>query len=126
LNPSRPRPRDPEHNDRRKRLNPEPTVTISIIITTRNRAAHLKATLDAMRAVIVPDGLTAELLVVDNGSTDDTGAVARAARVGKIAVRTVHEPEPGQCRARNRGLAETSGDAVVFVDDDVRPRIDWL
>ena len=40
----------------------------SIIIVTRDRAADLKQTLHAMRDLVVPDGMEAEIMVVDNGS----------------------------------------------------------
>ena len=52
---------------------------VSIIIVTRNRAEDLRQTLDAMRCLRVPDGCEAEMLVVDNGSSDDTAGVVRAA-----------------------------------------------
>ena len=98
----------------------------SIIIVTRNRAADLKQTLQAMRHVVVPDGLTAEVLVVDNGSTDETVEVARTSETGNIPVSYTCEPRPGQTHGRNRGLAETTGKWILFTDDDVRPPVDWL
>lgn len=99
---------------------------ISVIIVTRNRAADLAGTLGAMRAVGVPDGLEGELLVVDNGSTDDTAAVVRSAAHPKLPVRYLLESERGQSRARNRGLAETTGEVILFTDDDVRVPPGWL
>jgi glycosyltransferase involved in cell wall biosynthesis len=99
---------------------------VSIIICTANRAASLRQTLAAMERVRVPDDLDAELLVVDNASTDHTALVARAAAPANMPVRLVHEPRRGQCHARNRGLAESAGDVVLFTDDDVRPPADWI
>ena len=99
---------------------------VSIIIVTRNRAEDLRQTLDAMRCLRVPDGCEAEMLVVDNGSSDDTAGVVRAAAPGDIPVRYVCEPQPGQTQGRNRGLAETTGDIILFTDDDVRPPVDWI
>jgi len=98
----------------------------SIIIVTRNRAADLKQTLQAMRCVVPPDGLKAEVLVVDNGSTDETAEVAKSSGTGGIPVRYACEPRTGQTLGRNRGLAETSGKWIFFTDDDVRPPANWL
>lgn len=98
----------------------------SIIITTRNRAPFLRDTLQALRTVQTPDGLEAEVLVVDNGSSDETADVVRAARLDHLALRYVCESHPGQCYARNRGLAETDGEMIMFIDDDVRTPPDWL
>lgn len=98
----------------------------SIIIVTRNRAEDLRQTLEAMRQVHVPDGFQAELLVVDNGSTDHTAQVASSVPIPQLQVRYELEKEPGQCRGRNRGLACAKGDIILFTDDDVRPPADWL
>jgi glycosyltransferase involved in cell wall biosynthesis len=99
---------------------------VSIIIVTRNRAEDLVQTLAAMAGIRVPDGLTAELVVVDNGSTDHTAEVVRSARMDKIGVRTVCEEMPGLSHGRNRGLAETTGEIVMFTDDDIRFPENWL
>lgn len=99
---------------------------ISIIIATRNRAPFLHETLRACRSLIVPDGAEAELLVVDNGSADDTAAVVHATTMDNLTLRYVCESRSGQTRARNRGLAETDGEMILFIDDDVRPPSDWI
>jgi glycosyltransferase involved in cell wall biosynthesis len=101
-------------------------VNVSIIITTRNRAADLAQTLQAVRSVVVPNGLEAELLVVDNGSTDETAQVVKACQLPNIPVRYSYESRTGQSWARNRGLAETTGELILFIDDDVRPSPGWL
>jgi glycosyltransferase involved in cell wall biosynthesis len=99
---------------------------ISIIICTRNRAAPLARTLAAIGRVRIPAGKSAEIIVVDNGSTDGTAAVVREALIGNALVRSISEPQQGQSRARNRGLAAASADLIVFTDDDVAPAEDWL
>lgn len=99
---------------------------VSIIIVTRDRAGDLKQTLQAMRQVAVTDGLEAELLVVDNGSSDETANVVMSCEPGSIPVRYTCEPRAGQSIGRNRGLAETTGEMILFTDDDVRPPVDWL
>ncbi len=98
----------------------------SILIVTKNRAADLLQTLRSLRLVHVPDSFGVELIVVDNGSTDDTAAVVKATTFEHLPLRCVHEPHGGQTFGRNRGLAESSGDVILFTDDDIRPSAEWL
>ncbi len=99
---------------------------VSIIITTRNRAPHLRETLLSFQPLQASKELAAELLVVDNGSTDETAAVVRGTRLPQMGVRYLSEPEPGQSNARNSGMANTSGEIILFTDDDVRVPPDWI
>ena len=92
---------------------------VSVVVPTRNRARYLEVALASLRA---QRGAPApELVVVDDGSTDDTRAVAAAhgARVEPVR-------GSGLNAARNTGVATTSGDLVAFVDDDVWVPPDWL
>jgi glycosyltransferase involved in cell wall biosynthesis len=52
---------------------------VSIVVCTRNRADALSKTLRAISRLVVPPGIAVELLVVDNGSTDDTQSVWKIA-----------------------------------------------
>lgn len=99
---------------------------VSILIATRNRAPFLQETLAAIRPAIVPAGMEAELLVIDNVSTDATAEVVKSARLDHIALRYLRENRPGKCHAINRGLRESDGDMILFIDDDVRPPSDWI
>ncbi len=99
---------------------------VSVIICTRNRAESLRKTLESLQGVIVPEGLTAELLVVDNGSTDATAQVVKEAQLANMELRYVYEKNTGLSNARNRGLSETTGEIILFTDDDVRPPPDWI
>ena len=84
----------------------------SVVIATKDRAALLDAALASLRA---QEGAPEyELVVVDNGSSDATPDVARAhgALYAFVA-------EPNRGKARNAGIARATGDAIVFVDDDV-------
>jgi glycosyltransferase involved in cell wall biosynthesis len=99
--------------------------TASIVVCTRNRSASLRACLAAIAA---DDSQTArELIVVDNGSSDDTQAViASAARTGQHAsLRSVWEPTAGLSVARNAGAAAARGEYVLYTDDDVRVKKGW-
>jgi glycosyltransferase involved in cell wall biosynthesis len=99
--------------------------SITIILSTYNRSRDLRATLEAFYA-LDRDGLDVEFVIVDNNSTDDTPQVLDEFR-GRLPLRSIFHPEPGKNRALNRALDETSlRDIVVFTDDDVTPRRDWL
>jgi glycosyltransferase involved in cell wall biosynthesis len=99
---------------------------ISIIISTRNRAKILSRTLDSFNTVEIPDSCKAEILVADNGSTDETAALTRGAQLKNIEVRYLYEGRKGKSNALNAALAQTRGQVILFTDDDVRPSKDWL
>ncbi|MDQ6944529.1 MAG: glycosyltransferase [Candidatus Eremiobacteraeota bacterium] len=84
----------------------------SVVIATKDRAPLLDAALGSLRA---QEGAPEyELIVVDNGSSDATPAVAHAHGAVYAFV-----AEPNRGKARNAGIARATGDAIVFVDDDV-------
>lgn len=104
---------------------------VSVVICTRNRAAQLR---QALLAVLSSEGLAAsdyEVLVVDNGSTDETRLVVEEVqRVSNLAqgprVAYVSEPNVGLSRARNAGVRAAAGTVVAFTDDDCVPSREWL
>jgi len=99
--------------------------TVSIIVCTRNRAALLGRVLRELRALQAPAGLSWELIVVDNASSDNTAQVVRD-HAGPGRSRYVQEPRLGIAPARNRGLAEAAGEYVAYLDDDGVVHKDWL
>jgi len=98
---------------------------ITVAICTRNRAAQLSRVLDTARRMRVPAGLSWELLIVDNGSTDATAETARSFAPA-LPVRCVVETTPGLSNARNRAVAEARGDYICWTDDDVEIDEGWL
>jgi glycosyltransferase involved in cell wall biosynthesis len=74
----------------------------------------------------VPTDLSAELIVADNGSADNTREIVEKAQMKSMRLRHIIEPAVGQCQARNRGLAEAKGEVIIFTDDDVRVPADWI
>ena len=66
-----------------------------------------------------------KIVAVDNASTDDTARILEAAAL-KLPLTYIHEERRGKNRALNRALEYVAGDFVVFTDDDVLPRPDWL
>jgi cellulose synthase/poly-beta-1,6-N-acetylglucosamine synthase-like glycosyltransferase len=86
--------------------------TLSVIIPCYNEAASLPAKLEALRAADYPADKV-EIVVVSDGSSDETEAVARAAE----GVRVVGWPERrGKPAALNAGVAEATGEILVFTD----------
>ena len=100
-------------------MHPKSDLTVTVVICTRNRPAHLEKCLEAITHLQrIPD----EVIVVDNTSGDEqTEAAAR-----KFSARYTLEPIAGLSRARNRGLAESKSEIVAFLDDDALPAEHWL
>ena len=82
-------------------------VTISFVVPAYNEEKHLARTLTAIIAEIKRAGCAAEVIVVNNASTDGTGALA--ASFPEVIV--VDEPEKGLVQARRAGFLRASGDA---------------
>ncbi len=85
---------------------------VSIIVTTFNRASILPVTLDSVFGQTYPN---LEVIVVDDGSTDDTGSVL-ANFGGRL--RYERQPNQGVSQARRRGLRIAHGELINFLDDD--------
>ncbi len=85
---------------------------VSVIIPAHDAAGFIAEALDSVLAQGLPD---AEIVVVDDGSTDGTADLAR--RYGR-GVRVLSQPRSGSGRARNAGLQATSGELVAFLDAD--------
>lgn len=112
-------------------------VVFSIIVPTRNEAALIGATLDAVLAAVAAlHGQTAatlphlsatsvEVIVVDNASTDATRAIVQH-YCQRCGVRLLDCPVPGISRTRNRGAAHARGRILVFVDADTLMSPDTL
>jgi glycosyltransferase involved in cell wall biosynthesis len=100
---------------------------ISVIIPTRNRANQLAIALKSLAGVKFPKK-DFEVIVVDNGSTDQTADVARleAALPQAAPIRYVYEPVPGLLAGRHRGFFEAEAPLLAFLDDDVQVSEQWL
>jgi glycosyltransferase involved in cell wall biosynthesis len=71
---------------------------------------------------------TCEILVIDNGSSDDTRLVCQKViqRFPNLTWRYIYEPVPGLLSARHRGVIEARGDILSFLDDDVLMAPGWF
>lgn len=70
--------------------------------------------------------MSAEVLVVDNGSSDGTSEFLAGTPVKRFPFRTVREPRPGLSQARNAALVNSGGKVLLWTDDDVRVDTEWL
>jgi len=98
---------------------------ISVIVCTYNRAGLLSGMLQSFLEQNDLDQVPYELLVVDNNSTDATQAVCDPFKVHP-EVRIFHEARQGLSAARNRGVKESRGEILAFLDDDVLVEPGWL
>jgi glycosyltransferase involved in cell wall biosynthesis len=95
----------------------ENSIRTSVIIPTYNYGRFLREAVESVQAQTVQDF---EILVVDDGSTDDTPQVLAALSDPRLRVFRI--PNSGVSAARNRGLAEARGEFVAFLDADDRWR----
>lgn len=96
---------------------------VSVLVLSWNGRRHLEECLPALMAQEDP-GVPWEVLVLDNGSTDGTVAWLPGAFP---SVRLVASPSNlGFCAGNNRLVAAAQGDTVAFLNNDTRPRPDWL
>ncbi len=94
---------------------------ITVVVPAFDAEATLGACLDALAAQTPPAG-GLEIIVVDDGSTDATGAIAGR---HPVSARLIAQPHAGAAAARNRGAAAAAGDLLLFTDADCRPAPDW-
>lgn len=91
----------------------------TIQLCTYNRAALLERVLDAC---FEQNADSYEVVLVNDGSTDDTPAVIeRAKQRATCPFTVVDQPNSGLARGRNAGIAHAGGERIIFIDDDVLP-----
>lgn len=99
---------------------------VSVVVPVYNDPAGIKATLDSLLRQSSPTDRY-EVVVVDNGSTDETRAVVRGYREAFDGLRLLVEDEiQGSYAARNRGIDAATGPVVAFVDADMVVDPDWI
>jgi glycosyltransferase involved in cell wall biosynthesis len=87
---------------------------VSVVISTHNRGRLLEQALRS--AEEQRDSVEIEIIVVDDGSSDDTESIVRDRHPGALYLRQAHRGQPGS--ARNRGIAAARSELVAFLDDD--------
>jgi len=94
------------------------TPRMSVIVCSYNGGQTIRECCEGIRRLEYPN---LEVIVVDDGSTDATAAIAR--EYGFIVIRTENR---GLSSARNTGLAAATGEIVAYIDDDAHPDPHWL
>ncbi len=98
-----------------------PASDISVIIPLYNKASSIERTL---RSVLAQRVLPREIIVVDDGSTDDSALIVE--RIGSPLVRLLHQENRGVSVARNRAIAQATGRWVALLDGDDAWEEDYL
>jgi glycosyltransferase involved in cell wall biosynthesis len=98
---------------------------ISIVVCTWNWAEMLSRCLSHLTQLEIPQGVSWEVVVVDNNSTDGTSQVIEAF-INKLPLRSFFEPQQGISFARNKALTEAKGALIIQVDTDALVEKDWL
>ncbi|MDR4508955.1 MAG: glycosyltransferase [Candidatus Brocadiaceae bacterium] len=98
---------------------------VSVIIPTRNRAKCLKVAIESISGQSL-DSSEYEIIVMDNGSTDDTARIVNEINVKSPHIRYYIAPEPGLHVGRHLGARMARGDILAYVDDDIIATPDWL
>lgn len=101
-------------------------IAYTVALCTHNHADRLARTLDNLESLNPPKAAW-EFLVIDNGCRDGTVELLANRRwPEKWRVRVVREEKLGLSNARNRAIAESQGEYVIFMDDDETADPDWL
>ena len=91
---------------------------LSVVIPVYNIRDYVER---CVRSVLAQPDVPLEVLIVDDGSTDDSGAVCDALAAEDSRVTVFHKPNGGLSDARNYGLCHAQGEYILFMDGD-----DWL
>ncbi len=100
---------------------------LSVVIPTYNRLPILRQCLAALEAQQLADPVSGyEVVLVDDGSSDDTVAWIEAHRGDLLHLRLIQQQHAGPAEGRNRGVDAARGEVVVFIDSDLVVRPDFL
>ena len=95
---------------------------ISFVIPAHNEEKYIEKCLDSVFSALCADSYDAEVIVVDNASTDQTSEIASR----YAQVKLVHEPQKGLVRARRAGFLASTGDLIANIDADTMLPSGWI
>jgi O-antigen biosynthesis protein len=95
-----------------------PWPRVSVVVCSYNGAGTIGRTCEGLLEVDYPD---VEVIVVDDGSTDETAAIA-----GEFGFKVIRTENRGLSAARNTGAEAATGEYVAYLDDDAWPDVHWL
>jgi glycosyltransferase involved in cell wall biosynthesis len=94
--------------------------SLSVVMPVYNEADHLAATIAALAETVGDSGFDAELVLVDDGSTDGSAEKARTALGERLPLRIVSQPNLGRFKARQAGLEAATAEWALLLDGRVR------
>ena len=97
------------------RLRRRQSPLVSVVVPAYNVAAYLA---DCLQSILTQRDVHLEVVVVDDGSTDDTGAIADRVAARDSRVRVIHQANAGLGAARNEGVRYCAGGYLAFADSD--------
>ena len=89
--------------------------TVSVIVPIYNTAAYLSRCIESLVNQTISD---LQIILIDDGSTDNSGAIADEWQAKDSRIEVYHQPNHGQSAARNAGLQHAKGKYIAFVDSD--------
>ncbi|WP_017305701.1 hormogonium polysaccharide biosynthesis glycosyltransferase HpsE [Spirulina subsalsa] len=104
-------------------------IDLTVVIPTYNGEKRLPDVLEKLRSQVSTEGLSWEVLVVDNNSSDGTAAVVQQFQKNwsqQIPLRYILETKQGAAFARQRSVRESQAELIGFLDDDNIPELDWV
>lgn len=93
-------------------------IRLSVIMTVYNEQGAIVAAVDEVQRMVLDHVPNSELVVVNDGSRDNTGALLDAAAAADHRVRVIHQPNGGHGNALLNGLKASSGEYVFLIDSD--------
>ena len=90
--------------------------SVSVIVAAHNASGTID---NCIRSIGLTRYARYELILVDDGSTDDTGEIMALAAAADLRIKLLRQPRGGSAAARNLGVRHAAGDVVMFVDPDV-------
>ena len=94
--------------------------TLSVVVPAYNEAASLPSTIDSLVQAVAPSGFDADVVLVDDGSTDGSAEAVEGALGERLPLTIVRQPNRGRFEARRAGLEAAQGDLVLLLDSRVR------
>jgi glycosyltransferase involved in cell wall biosynthesis len=102
------------------------SATLTVVVPVHDEAAHLPATVDALVEAVARSDFDADVVLVDDGSTDGSADAASTALAGRLPLRVVSQSNRGRFLARRAGVEASAGDSVLLLDGRVRIGADAL
>jgi glycosyltransferase involved in cell wall biosynthesis len=98
------------------------THTLTVVVPVHNEAEHLPATIQALVEAVGESDFAADVVLVDDGSTDASAEAATSSLAGRLQLRTISQPNRGRLLARRTGVEAAEGGWILLLDGRVRIR----